>query len=181
MITTGKQFLFADHSGDFDAATAHDMERDDATDVQLSLTGVANGAGRQSAKADLGNPRARLYSVIASIEFDAASTVGSTVDFYWGPSTLSTAASGNPAELTGSDATYTGTTGGSLAQSVPMLQYIGSLILADDVAPQPTIGPVGIFTPQERYGMLVVVNSGGQALEGDDIEMFISMSELVED
>ena len=181
MIETGKQFLFADHAGDFNPATAHDMEQTGATDVQLSLSSVANSAGRQSAKVDLGNPRARLYSVIASIEFDAASTVGSTVDFYWGPSTIATAATGNPAELTGSDAAYTGTTGGSLSQSVPMLQYIGSLILADDVAPQTTVGPVGIFTPQERYGMLVVVNNGGEQLEGDDIEMFISMSELAED
>lgn len=161
LLRDGTQLLFADHAADFGAApatAANSLIIGTPTDVQIDGTNLAAAAARQSAKtADLGAARAYLYFVSACLEFASAPTSGGTVDFYWAESPSATAGTGNPAGVSGADAAYTGTSGDSLADSLLVLTYIGSLILTADVI---NIGPVGSFTPGYRYGSLVLVNNG---------------------
>lgn len=161
LVKDGTQLLFADHATDFGAAPAtagNSLIISTPTDVQIDLTGLAaSGGGRHSAKSgDLGSTRADRYSVMACLEFETAPADGDLVYFYWAPSPSSTAATGNPGGVSGSDAAYT-ETDGTLAE----LQPIGALTCRNNVI---CIGYVGEFSPIHRYGSLVVINEAGQAL-----------------
>lgn len=156
----GNQLLFADHATDFGAApatAANSLLVGTQTDIQIDLTGVAaSGGARASAKsASLGDPRVSMYRVDACIEFETAPTDGGTVDFYWCNSPSSTAATGNAAGLTGSDAAFTDTVG-----NLGQLTFIGSLTVKNTVI---NIGYVGMLRPEHQYGILVVVNNADQA------------------
>lgn len=161
LLVNGTQLLFADHATDFGAApatAANSLIIGTPTDIQIDLTGVAaSGGARQSAKsASLGaTERAPWYRVDACIEFETAPTDGGVVDFYWGSSPSTTAGTGNPAGLTGSDAAFTDTTG-NLAQ----LTLIGSLYVRNNVI---NIGYVGMVSPEQEAGILVVVNNASTA------------------
>lgn len=157
----GNQLLLADHSGDFGASpatAANSLLVGSQTDIQLDLTGVAaSGGARASTKsASLGDPRVSMYRVDACLEFETAPTDGGVVDFYWAGSPSSTAGTGNPAGLSGSDAAFTDTDG-NLAQ----MTFIGSLSVRNNVI---NIGHVGMLRPEHQYGILVVVNNADQAL-----------------
>lgn len=137
----------------------------------LTLSAVANGAGRQSAKADLGATRARRYAVFGCVDFTGETpTAGGTVDYYWAPSTSGTAANGNVAGNSGGDAAAPDGALGSitLAEFIRQCIPIGSLIVHDGASVQN--GFVGFFTAPSRYGQLIVVNNSGDAFEADDVE-----------
>jgi hypothetical protein len=127
--------------------------------VALTLSGVANGSGRQSAKADLGATRAPLYALY-----------GCTVDYYWAPSTSGTTATGNVAGNNGTDAAAPGGALGSitLAEFLKWCVPIGSLVVHDGAVVQN--GFVGYLRPAFRYGQLIVVNNSGDVFETDDVE-----------
>ena len=155
------QLLFADHSGDFGAApttAANSLIIGTPTDVQIDLTGVAatNGSRASAKTGDLGATRAPLYRVDACMESASAPTDGNVFSFYWGSSPSSTAATGNPGGLTGSDAAVTYAEG-----LVAQLTFIGDLAVRNNVI---NIGYVGTFVPEHRYGILLVVNRTDQAL-----------------
>ena len=178
LAKTGVQFLFADHAGDFGAApatAANSLIIGTPTDVQLDLTGVAaSGGARASAKADLTTPWAPLWTVDACLEYETAPADGGFVEFYWAASPSSTAATGNPGGLTGSDAAFTKTSG-----LLGQFQLIGVLSLRNNVI---NIGHVGIFTPQYQYGMIAIVNQGSTALRSTATAMdetHIVMTELI--
>ena len=157
----GNQLLFADHATDFGASpttAANSILVGTQTDVQIDLTGVAaSGGARQSAKtASLGDPRVSMYRVDGCVEFETAPTDGGSVDFYWANCPNSTAATGNPAGLTGSDAAFTDTSG-----NLGQLTYVGSLVCRNNVI---NIGSIGFLRPEHQYGILVVVNNADQAL-----------------
>ena len=173
LITVGTQICFADFDGDFSAAAGTDLEVAGATQIEMNTASVADGAGVNSDKLDLGATRAPSYSVMAAIEFAASVVAGNTVDLYWAPSTQSTAANGNPGGVDGSDGAYTGTTGSTVAESVLQLHYIGSFITTDDATTTVQVAYVGSFTPTERYGTLVLVNNSGVALHSDDVETHV--------
>lgn len=161
LIKYGTQLLFADHATDFGAAPAtagNSLIIGTPTDVQIDLTGLAaSGGARHSAKTgDLGATRARSFRVDACLEFEAAPTDAGIVAFYWAGSPSSTAATGNPGGVTGSDAAYTETTG-----TLGQLQLIGAMTVRNDVI---NIGYVGTFIPEHRYGSLVVLNNADAAL-----------------
>lgn len=153
------QWLFADHSGDFGAApatAANSLIDGTPTDVQLDLTGLADSGGaRHSAKFDLGATRAQMFAVMACLEFETAPADGGVVEFYWAPSPIATAATGNPGGVTGSDAAFTDTDG-----NLGQLQRIGGMTVANTVI---NIGRVGLFVPLMRYGSLLVVNQASTA------------------
>ncbi len=152
------------------------------TDVVLTLSAVADAAGRQSTKVDLGSPRAAAYEVLGCVDFTLETpTVGGTIDYYWAPSTNATAASGNVAGNSGSDgAAPDGALGSiTLAEFVKQCQYIGSLIVHDGASVQN--GLVGVFSPSSRYGQLIVVNNSGDAFEADDVEMHQVMNPIVDE
>jgi hypothetical protein len=152
------------------------------TDVVLTLASVANAAGRQSTKVDLGATRAKLYEVLGCVDFTGETpTVGNTVDYYWAPSTSTTPGSGNVAGNSGGDAACPDGALGSitLAEFLKQCQFIGSLIVHDGGSVQN--GFVGVFSPSSRYGQLIVVNNSGDAFEADDVEMHQVMNPIVDE
>ena len=152
------------------------------TDVAITLNALASAAGRQSAKADLGEKRAAAYAVMASVDFtgETPSDTG-RVDFYWAPSTSSTTAQGNVIGNDGTDAAAPSNalTDSTLAEFVRMCQFIGSLPVHNNGAV--FTGFVGIFTPSSRSGQLVVVNSSGDAFEADDVENHVVFNPIVDE
>lgn len=152
------------------------------TDVALTLSGVADGAGRQSDKVDLGATRARRYSVLGCVDFTGETPVaGNSIDYYWAPSVSSTQANGNVAGNSGADAAAPGGALGSITldEFLLMCQRIGSLVVHDGAVVQN--GFVGIFEPAERYGQLIVVNNSGDAFELDDVEMHQVMNPIIDE
>lgn len=150
------------------------------TDVALTLSAVANAAGRQSLKVDLGALRAERYAVFGCVDFTLETpTQGERIDYYWLPSTIVTQGSGNVVGNSGADAAAPDGALGSatLADMKAMAQFIGSLIIHDGASVQN--GYVGIFSPAERFGQLLVVNESGDAFEADDVEMHQVMNPIV--
>lgn len=150
------------------------------TDVVLTLAGVLDGEGRQSTKVDLGATRAPSYELLGCVDFTGETpTSGATVDYYWAPSTSATSANGNVAGNSGVDADAPGGALGSitLQEFVTQCVYIGSLSVSDDATVQN--GFVGVFSPTNRYGQLIIVNESGDAFENDDVEMHQVMNPII--
>ena len=142
------------------------------TDVVLTLSAVADGAGRQSAKVDLGALRASYYEVLGCVDFTGETPDASgSIDYYWAPSTNATAANGNVAGNSGGDAACPGGALGSitLAEFLLQCQFIGTLATHNGASVQN--GFISVFSPGSRYGQLIVVNNSGDAFEADDVEM----------
>jgi len=148
----------------------------------LTLSAVADAAGRQSDKVDLGAVRAAQYAVIGCVDYtgETPSATGRT-DYYWAPSTQNTQANGNVAGNSGADgAAPDGALGTiTLAEFIKQCQFIGSLATHDGAVVQN--GYVGTFSPKERYGQLIVVNNGGDAYEADDVEAHQVMVPIIDE
>ena len=181
---TPKQIVFANHAGDFGPAAANDLrittDGSNELDVELALVSVADAAARQSAKVDLGADRAAAYKVRAAFEMAATPTAGEVIELYWGVSQSTTAANGNPANLTGSDAAYAGYSA-NLADSVKQLDFIGNFIVTVQVTTTIQIAEIGILVPSERHGILVVKNESGAAFHSDDVEIHVVFSPIVDE
>ena len=152
------------------------------TDVVLTLAGVAAAAARQSTKVDLGAVRAREYELLGCVDFTGETiTIPGTVDYYWAPSTSTTAGTGNIAGNSGIDADAPAGALGSitLAEFLLMCEFIGSLSLHDGAVVQN--GLVGVFSPSQRYGQLIVVNNCDSAFEDDDVEMHQVINPIVDE
>lgn len=179
---TPKQIVFADHANDFSPTAANDLristDGSNEDDYALQLADVADDAARQSAKADLGENRAAEYVVRAALEFAATPTAGETVNLFWAPSQSSTAANGNPGNVSGSDAAYDGYSA-NLDASLPQLEFIGPLVVTAQTTPTVQVAEVGVFAPSQRYGSLVVVNRSGAALHSDDVESHVVFDPII--
>lgn len=180
MDGTPKQICFADHAGDFNPANDLRASTDGSleTDCQITLASLANAAGRQSAKVDLGENRADEYKVRAAFEIAATPTAGLTIDLYWAPSWSATAGTGNPGNVTGSDAAYAGYSA-NLSETLLQLEFIGSFICTVQATGTVQYGEVAVFSPGERYGSLIVVDNSGAALHSDDVESHIVFDPIV--
>ena len=144
---------------------------------QLDLTGVADTEAREGQRADLGATRAGRYSVRVGIEMDVAPTAGDAIYFYWSASSSSTAGTGNDGDCAGADGDYKN---GEEAEWLKQLTLIGVLTLTNDAATAVQYATVGEFSPPTRYGQVVVWNEGGQAFEGDAVEMFVALVPIVD-
>ena len=145
---------------------------------QIDLTSLAIDAARAGAKADLGDVRPRKYLVVVGIEFVAAPTEGGLIEVYWAGSPSSTAANANPAESSGSpgtDEAYTGTTGSTLAESLEQLQFVGAMIVTNDIQPHVKLGVIGVLEVIPRHGFPIVLNSSDQAIDSDATQMYIAL------
>lgn len=172
LVKNGTPIVWADVT-DYNPANSGYVQTE-----QITLAALADGAAREGAKADLLEKRAARFSVRVGIEFDVAPVAGVPVDFYWSASHSAVAGTGNDAGASGTDANYKiGDEAEWLAQCI----YLGSLRATADVAPVYQIMTVGEFSPPERYGQVIVHNRGGQALEGDDIEMFVALIPLIDE
>jgi hypothetical protein len=135
--------------------------------TMTSLNGLitsATSGGAQCAKADLTASRAETMLLRAQIAFTTAPAAGGYVSFYVGFSSISTAASGNPANLSGADAAYTGYAN-DIATAATHLQFVGTIAVS--VTTSTTVfqvKDVGVFTPLDRYVMVVAINGTSQPL-----------------
>ena len=175
----GTQISFADHAGDFAATAKNNLEQGTPTDVQLSLANVADGAGRESAKVDLGASRASAYSVMACFEMAATPTTGEVVELYWAPSPDATAANGNVFDIDGVDAAAPSGVG-TLAELVSAATFIGNFRCGAVATASVMTGFVGVLAPPERYGILIVKNESGAAFHSDDVESHIVFTPITD-
>lgn len=147
----------------------------------LTLSGVVDGAGRQSDKVDLGTLRAESYDLYGCVDFTGETPGAGSIDYYWMPSSSLTAANGNVAGSSGVDGDAPDGALGSitLAEFLLLLgaTYIGSMPTHNGAVVQN--GYIGRFSPPERYGQLLVVNNGGGDFEADDVEMHQVMKPYV--
>ena len=121
-------------------------------------------------------PWGTKWRVNACLEFESAPADGGIVEFYWAESPITTAATGNPGGLTGTDAAFTDTDG-----ILGQMHLIGSLRLRNNVI---NIGKVGVFTPYHQYGILAVVNKGSTELRSTATAMdetHIVMTEVIDE
>ena len=181
LLKVGTQISFGDHAGDFvGGATKSSIEIGTPTDVQLALASVGDTAGRESAKVDLGATRARQFSVMASFEFALTPVTGELVELYWAPSPESVAANGNLMNIDGVDAAAVSGIG-TLAELVAVSQPIGVFVCTNDATTNVQTGVIGIFSPAERYGILIVKNESGAAFHSDDVECNIVFNPIIDD
>lgn len=143
-------------------------------DYAMTMASIANNAARQGAKGDLGTPRARLWNMRAEINMDVAPTAGNVVEFYWSPSTSATAGTDNAGGASGTDAAYKA---GEEDEWKRQLEFVGALVLTNDADTVVQVMDF-VFAPPFRYGMPVLVNKGGQALEGDDDSHKITLTPI---
>lgn len=175
----GTQIIFADHDADFAGGAAKTSLEIAGTDVQLDLTTLGSGAGRESAKFDFGATRAAAYSIMAAIEADGVGfDAGATIDFYLAPSPIAAAANGNPGQIDGVDAAAP-SGAGLLAELLDQCIWIGQLKV-EDTAATIQLGHCGVFSPPERYGILITVNNGGQAFLNDAVEHHVVFNAIVD-
>lgn len=180
LVKQGTEIVFGVTASFDPADDATNMTALDAITDLLTLSGVLNGAGRQSTKVDLGTPRAPLYSVFAAVDYTGETpTAPGQVDYYWAPSTSGTDANGNIAGNSGADGDAPDGALGTitLAEFLAQCQFIGSLITHDGASVQN--GYVGTFSPKERYGQMITVNNGGDAFEADDVEMHTVLKPII--
>ena len=158
-------------------------------DYGMTMTGVADTEAREGAVGDLartslagGRIRMRPKWVVRfQVDMDVAPAAGTVVELWWCPSPDGVTFS---AGITGVDADWEGSTNGSVAQSKLQLIHIGSIILGPDdeseVLGSTQVGTF-IFEPPTRWGVPVLVNLGGQALEGDDNVHRITFTPIIEE
>lgn len=151
------------------------------TVVDLTLdeggTGLAAGAAINSDQIDIdvAGVRPNELHFKAAIEFFAAIVVGEGLNFYWSGSGNSAVAAGNAGNPDGVDGLYTGDGGGTVAESVPQMIFIGFFRCTDLQGVQ--IADIGTITPLQRYGQLIVVNDTATIVCGtDDIESSVLMT-----
>lgn len=152
----------------------------------IDVTDLANGTARESEKIDFGANIDLEYVLASCVEWEVSPEIaaGETLDFYIGWSRTAAPGDDNPGGLTGADNDYAGLAGGSLAGTLQQLQFIGSHVM-DNVITTDDIGvqfdsAVATFTPRNRYGILVVVNSAASAaLFSAVIETAFSMTPLI--
>lgn len=173
LVQNGTAIVFADVT-DHAPATANNLGTRTA---QLDLTGVADGAARQSDKVDLGATRAEVYEVHAAIEIAATPTAGDVIEFWWAPSFSATAGTANPGGVGGADAAYAGYSS-NMAAAIKQLQFIGDFVCTAQATATIQQARVGAFRPKHRYGTLVVRNESGAALHSDAVECSVLVSPL---
>lgn len=184
MDGTPKQICFADHATDFNPTAANDLRKttdaSQETDVQLDLTSLADSAYRQSTKVDLGADRAATYMVRAAFELAATPTAGDVISLYWAPSWSATAGTGNPGGASGADAAYDGYSANG-DSAVNQLVHIGDFICTVQATATVQVAEVGMFTPTERYGSLIVRNESGAAFHTDAVESHVVFDPVIDE
>lgn len=178
MDGTPAQIALADFADDFSPAATNDLRHASATDteVQLSLASLADGNYRQSAKFDFGAVRAPAYFVRGAIEWAAGVVAGDTIELYIAFSQSAIAANGNPGDLSGSDAAYTGYSADA-DNSIKQIKTVLIGIATAEATGTVQIMEFGYFQPLERYG-IVIVSPTGNALHSDDVEMSIVLDPI---
>ena len=178
-----RQWVLADHSGDFAPTAANDLEQASPINVQGKLASVADSAYRQFAKMDFSvdgasNELVDFCSVIAALEFAATPTDGKACYLYMAFSPDSVAANANPAGASGSDAAYTGYSSNA-DSSIKQSDVVATFIATVQITPTVQILDGGEFVPKERWGVPIFRDETGAAMHSDDVESHISINGYV--
>lgn len=177
--TTGTSFVWANSTYSPGANTS--LGTYDAA-YDIDMAGITTGAARQSIKADLTATHAAEYLVEMTVEPATDPAAGGTMDVYWSESASATAAVGNMGGCTGADGAYTGYSTLTLDEGLAQMKYVGSLSVgvANDVDGV-QIGTVGVASPVQRYGCLVVVNNTSVSLHSDSVEFAVRFTPIIPD
>ena len=173
-LNVGTQLVFADHATDFIGGAAKTSLEVAGTDVQIDLTSLADGSGRESAKFDLGADFHYVYALIASYELAATPVTGEVIEHFIAPSPISTAANGNVMNIDGVDAAAPSGIG-TLAELVAASDFVGNFRCTNDPTTAVQTGVIGIYVPVFRYGILIVKNESGAAFHSDAVESHLVM------
>lgn len=168
-IADGTPVVFADTT-DFD-------NTDFTRTHQIDLSSLATTKARQSAKADLGATRANRYAVKVSVAMAVAAANGTTIEYYWSASPSGTAATANDGGASGADEAYHD---GKETEYAGQLLLLGMLPLSNDAGTGVQKMTIGIFTPPQRYGSVVVVNKTAQALVADVADVYVALIPITE-
>lgn len=181
LVKQGTQIVFGAAATWNPADDGTNLAEGDAITDEMGMTAIADGAGVQSIKIDLGAVRAETYSVFGAFDFTGETPTTGSVDLYWAPSTSGTQATGNVAGNSGADAAAPdGALGAiTLAEFIIQCQFIGTLSTHDGAVVQN--GYVGRFAPTHRYGQMIVVNNANDAFEADEVEHHIVMNPIITD
>lgn len=146
-------------------------------DAAITLASLANNAARQCVKLDLGDIRAERWIVRANFELAATPTAGYGIDLFWAPSTSATAGTDNPANVSGTDAAYTGYSS-NIDASIKQLIWIGTFVCTSQATATVQKAFVGELCPPTRYGSMVVYNRSGAAFHSTDTNQQIELIPL---
>lgn len=179
-LVTGTQILVANSTYN-PADTNHDLGASITDDIDM--VGLTADQAREGVKIDLGATRAPEYYVRMSMEWATDPVTGSSVDLYWGGSHSSSAAVGNPGQLTGADADYAGYDTLTLAESLKQLTFIGSFVAgANNTADGIQTGVVvEAWSSPTRYGILVVHNNTNDTFHSDSVEMAVAFDPIIQE
>ena len=176
------QFRFIAATGFSPTDPGTDYSLGTPTDVLLTLSGVGDGAARQSSICDLGENRAEAYACIVAVDYtgETPGTDGSIV-IDWAPSHSVTAANANVAGNSGLDAAAPGgALGGiTLSEFLRQCENVGTLLTHDGASVQ--VGPAGVLYPTSRFGQIILSNDGGDVFEADNVEMAVWLTAILGD
>jgi len=176
---TPPQICFRDVT-DFAPTAANDLRVGTPTLVQFLFESVTNTSYRQSTKVDLGDPRGRQYAVRAALEFATAPTAGNVVEVWWVPSGSATAGTANAAGASGADSAYTGYSANGDA-SIRQAIFIGMFICTAQATATVQVAEIGVLTPTERYGSLILCNRSAVTMHSDAVEMHVVFDPIVDE
>ncbi len=143
---------------------------------QLDLTSVAAAAARQSDKQQLSAAAIAVrWTLGACIEWAGGSLpdAGGTVDFYANFSPNTTAATGNSAGASGSDAAFT-------AANNPQLIFLGSMVVRNTAININAAIASNVYMPYRDLS-IIVVNNTSEAFHTDMEETHIVLTANVPD
>jgi hypothetical protein len=163
-----------------DATDYSDTNSGIARTNQIDLTSLADGAGRQGDKVDLGENRSKAYAVKVCLEFDSAPTAGASTQISWSSSAVAASGTGNDGGVAASGADGPWSPGGDAEadreEYANHLTTMGVFPAAADAAPTHQVATINeYFVPPTRYGFPIAFNQAGVALEGDAVEMYVAL------
>lgn len=146
----------------------------------MTMASLGINAARQGAKGDLGATWAARHRVLVENNMDVAPDAGDVLEYWWMSSPSGTAGTTNTGAASGTDAAYTGSAGGSIAETKVQLQYIGAMPLTPDADGVVQIKSF-VFFPIDRWGAPIIINLANQILEGDDDAHRITLTPIIDE
>lgn len=146
--------------------------------AQLDLSSLASGAARQSDKVDFGATRAARHAVHVAVEMNVAPTAGLVIEYWLSSSFSATAGTGNDAGASGADGAYK-----AAEEDEWKVQalFLGALTLTNDATTTVQRGFVGFVSLPNRYGQVIVVNKGGQAMVAAATNALVALIPIIDD
>jgi len=135
----------------------------------LTLTSLADGAGRQGEEHDFGATHAPRVRIELEVVFAVAPAAGAVMSVYWSSSIDGT---NYDAECTGSDAAFDD------ENDAVRLHLVGVFVVTNDTDVQ---RQSWIFFLPARYGLPVVMNAAAQALSETAADHKLTVTPLVDE